>query len=73
MPKCDFNKVARNFIEIALRHGCSPVNLLHIFRPRFPKNTFGRLLLYIINFAMNVTLKWSLFSIKPYISSLLSD
>ena len=26
MPKCDFN----NFIEIALRHECSPVNLLHI-------------------------------------------
>ena len=25
-----------NFIEIALRHGCSPVNLLHIFRTRFP-------------------------------------
>ena len=34
IPKCDFNKVALlcNFIEIALRHGCSPVNLLHIFR-----------------------------------------
>ena len=25
-----------NFIEIALRHGCSPVNLLHIFRAPFP-------------------------------------
>ena len=24
MPKCDFNKVASNFIEITLRHGCSP-------------------------------------------------
>ena len=22
MPKCDFNKVASNFIEIALPHGC---------------------------------------------------
>ena len=32
MPKCDFNKVQRNFIEITLRHGYSPVNLLHIFR-----------------------------------------
>ena len=41
MPKCDFDKVARNFIEIALRHGCSPVNLLHIFRTPFPKNTTG--------------------------------
>ena len=27
-----------NFIEIALRQGCSPVNLLHIFRMPFPKN-----------------------------------
>ena len=26
-----------NFIEIALRHGCSPVNLLHIFRTPFSK------------------------------------
>ena len=34
-----------NFIEIALRQGCSPVNLLHIFRTPFLKNTSGRLLL----------------------------
>ena len=33
-----------NFIEITLRHGCSPVNLLHIFRTPFLKNTSGRLL-----------------------------
>ena len=32
IPKCDFNKAA----EIALRHGCPPVNLLHIFRTPFP-------------------------------------
>ena len=32
MPKCDFNKVLCNFIEITLWHGCAPVNLLHIFR-----------------------------------------
>ena len=32
-------------IEIALRHGCSPVNLLHIFRTPFYKNTSGGLLL----------------------------
>ena len=50
MPKCNFNKVAMqsNFIEIALRHGCSLVNLLHIFRTPFSKNTFGRIFLNII-------------------------
>ena len=34
-----------NFIEITLRHGCSSVNLLHIFRTHFLKNTSGWLLL----------------------------
>ena len=33
------------FIEIALWHWCSPVNLLHIFRTPFLKNTSGRLFL----------------------------
>ena len=37
IPKCD--------IEIELRHGCSPVNLLHFFRTPFPKNTSGQQLL----------------------------
>ena len=45
MSKCDFNKVASNFIEIILRHRYSPVDLLHIFRTPFPKNTSGGLLL----------------------------
>ena len=34
--------------EITLWHGCSPVNLLHIFRTPFTKNTSGGLLLYIV-------------------------
>ena len=34
-----------NFIEITLRHGCSPVNLPHIFRAAFVKKTSERLLL----------------------------
>ena len=38
-------KLLCNFIEIALRHGCSPVNLLHIFSTCFNRNTSGRLLL----------------------------
>ena len=33
--------------RIALRHGCSPANLLHIFRTSFPRNTSGWLLLYV--------------------------
>ena len=32
-------------IEITLRHGCSPINLLHIFRTPFYKKTSGGLLL----------------------------
>ena len=28
-------KLQSNFIEIALRHGCSPINMLHIFRTPF--------------------------------------
>ena len=45
MPKWDFNKVACNVIEVALRHGCSLVDLLHIFRALFHKNTSRWLLL----------------------------
>ena len=44
MPKCDFNKVA---IQTKLRHGCSPVNLLYIFRTPFPRSSSGWLLLDI--------------------------
>ena len=33
------------FIEMALQHGSSSVNLLQIFRTSFPENTSGRLLL----------------------------
>ena len=39
MPKWDFNKVAKQLYQITLRHGCSPVNLLHIFRTPFSKTT----------------------------------
>ena len=38
-------KLLCNFIEITLWHGCSTVNLLHILRISFLKNTSGRLLL----------------------------
>ena len=42
-------QVVSNFTEIALRHGCSPVNLLHIFRALFPKNTSGQQLLIVLH------------------------
>ena len=42
-------KSQSNFIEITLQHGCSPVNLLYIFRTPFSKNTSGWLLLYTSN------------------------
>ena len=38
-------KLQSNFIEIALRHGCSPVHLLHIFRTPFPMNASEWMLL----------------------------
>ena len=41
------NSEVANFIEMVLQHGCSPVNLLHVFRTPFPKNTSGGLLLWI--------------------------
>ena len=40
LRKHDFN-LQSNFIEITLWHGCSPVNLLHIFKTPFSKNTSG--------------------------------
>ena len=39
-------KLLYSFIEILLRHGCSPLNLLHIFRTPSTKNTSGRLLFW---------------------------
>ena len=51
-------KLLCNFIEVALRHGCSPVNLLHIFRTPFLKSTSGWLLL---NFLLpKVSIKFAL-------------
>ena len=39
-------------VEITLWHGCSPVNLLHIFSTDFSRNTSGWLLLTFINLWM---------------------
>ena len=40
MPMCNFSKV----VLFTRRHGCSPINLLHIFRTPFYKNTSEGLL-----------------------------
>ena len=40
-------KMQNNFIEVGLQHGCSPVNLQHIFRTLFPKIISGALLLVV--------------------------
>ena len=53
-------KLQSNFIEITLRHGCSPVNLLYIFRTLFPQNISGELLLkmvYLIESLYSVTMQ----------------
>ena len=47
VSQISWNSEAANFIDIALRHVGSPLNLLHIFRTPFPKNTSGGLLLWI--------------------------
>ena len=53
-------KLQNNFIEIALRHGCSVVNLLHILRTSFPKNSSGWLFLKIVQLKKNL-IKWKNF------------
>ena len=57
MPKCDLkSKLQRNFIEIALWHRCSPINLLHIIRTPFYRNTSGGLLLEVAFYFYFVTM-----------------
>ena len=42
-------KLQSNLTEITIRDECSPVDLFHIFRIPFPKNTFGWTLLHKTN------------------------
>ena len=58
IPKCGFNKVA-----LQLRHGCSPVSLLHVFRTPFPRNTSGWLLLLKAKFVND-----NLFKVKKTVT-----
>ena len=47
-----------NFIKMTLRHGCSPVNLLHILGTSFTKNTSGWLLSqYLMGYEFIISIK----------------
>ena len=50
-----------SFIEIALQHGCSPVNLLHSFRTPFPTKTSGWLLLRVLFWLIVINFFYNLF------------
>ena len=58
LRKLQSNFIESNFIEIALRHGCFPVNLLHIFKTPFLKNTSGWLLLADVTIVSNGSFIW---------------
>ena len=66
-PKVKQVKLLCNFIEITLQHGCSPGNLLHVFRTPFPKNTSRMMLLFAIFTGLTLT-KDLKFSIKDFFS-----
>ena len=53
-------KLLCNFIEITLRHGCSPVTLMHIFRTPFPQNTSEWLLLFRVKWWDTHFVFWNL-------------
>ena len=53
-------KLLSSFIEITLLHGCSLVNLLHIFRTPFPKNTSECLLLTFRTIIFQKFCRWLL-------------
>ena len=55
-----FSKIIFSFIEITFWHGCSPVNLLHIFRTPFSKDTSEWLLLYQSIYSTSPKCYWTL-------------
>ena len=66
-------KLESNFIEITLQHWYSPVNLLHIFRTPFLKNTSGWLLLvFTVEKSCHVPGIWhDLMMVSPWLLSIL--
>ena len=51
-------KLRWNFIEIALRNECSPVNLLHVFRTPLYKNTYGRAAFITLSYIVILSFSW---------------
>ena len=68
-------KLQRNFVKITLQHGCSLVNLLHVFRTPFHKNISGRLLLQYVSLNVSTFKAWlqslaiKLYKIKENLSN----
>ena len=62
MPKC---KLQNNLVEIALRHGYCPVNLLHIFRTPFLGTPLGgcfwKFLFYLFSMSLFNLAPWFFF------------
>ena len=65
-------KLLCNFIEIALRHGCSAVNLLHIFKTPFLKNTSDRLLLHNEKLLIKCSFAVGVFALRNHFFSVFS-
>ena len=68
-------KLQRNFVKITLQHGCSLVNLLHVFRTPFHKNISGQLLLQYVSLNVSTFKAWlqslaiKLYKIKENLSN----
>ena len=51
---------APKYAEVCFQHGCFSVNLLHISRTPFPKNTLGWLLLFSTDVFRTYSYQWKL-------------
>ena len=60
LQKQPYGSVLRKRCSENIQHGCSPVNLLHIFRTPFPKNTFGGLFLKLVYIWHLIYIRYSL-------------
>ena len=61
-----------NFIEITLRHGCPPVNLLHIFTTSSRQNTSGELVLLCLQVFYKIAILTNQEQKRPGIESIFS-